>query len=425
MLNAALKIGQIGDILDDSGAVESIHYFSNRNFSDFDILLVKVSKLYKELTENFKLAHSLEYARIDAFLDMTKTEFREFLNHGGLVLLFLDQIPMEKPVEPVTAFQLRNENEFSLLMLNSDDFDFHTKVGNEFGQLGDLEGLQAYFKFQYRFLWDQVAGTPLFKPKKGKGYAGFKSKVGKGWIYGLPQATRRPFVDGGTLSAIKTLREGIYNDISLQIPGWVERFLVGDEEKYAVLKKKLEKEQKLLQEKILENEQQLEQFLEIKRLIFTGDTALEQVVEDVFRRIGFNVSVPEGNNDDLNIVEKDFTAVVEIKGITKSAATSHAAQLEKWVSSYFADNHVEAKGILIVNAFKDLAPKDRKENAFPPDLVKFSTKKEHCLMVTLDLLNLYVDFENGLVTKEEIKVLLSTTVGILSYEPRFQSGQEK
>jgi len=426
MSDTKIKIGQIGDVV-NAFQVEKIDYFSNRNFSDFEVLLVKVSKLSRELADLLRLLHRPRHQELDAFLEWTRAELSMFFDHCGLVLLFVDQIPSINLVEPLEGFQMSNENEFSLMMLDANDFDLQHKVGKEFAPLHEFEELHKHFRFKYQFLWNKVAGTPIFKPKRGKGYAGFKFKVGKGWIYGLPEAMYQPSFDHITtrdfLSDIQQLYDKASKDSSaLKVPAWAEKYLIGNEQQYVVIKKELEKEKAELESKIIENEKQLEKFSELKRLLFAGDDALEQVVEDVFRNFGFKVVVPDGNNDDLNILEDDFTAVVEIKGLTKSASTANGMQLEKWVSNYGIDNNIVAKGILIVNAFKDLAPKDRKEKAYPADLLSFSTKRDHCLMLTLNLLNIYVDYERGFITKDEIKNLLSSTVGVLYYESRFNFG---
>ena len=157
----------------------------------------------------------------------------------------------------------------------------------------------------------------------------------------------------------------------------------------------------------------------MKRLIFAGDVALEEAVEQVFCGFGFNVMVPEGNKDDLNILEEDFKAVVEVKGLTKSASTSNAMQLEKWASNYGYENSIVPKAILIVNAFKELAPPDRKEKVFPNDMLDYSLPRNHCLMITLDLLNVYIDFKAGLINKAEIQQLIASTVGAFNYIPRY------
>ena len=47
----------------------------------------------------------------------------------------------------------------------------------------------------------------------------------------------------------------------------------------------------------------------------------------------------------------EVAIVAEIKGVTKSAAEKHAAQLEKWVAQYIEENEVSPKGMLIVNGF--------------------------------------------------------------------------
>jgi hypothetical protein len=325
------------------------------------------------------------------------------------------------------GFQMSNENEFSLMMLDTNDFDLQHKVGKEFVPLHEFEELRKHFRFKYQFLWNKVAGTPIFKPKRGNGYGGFRCRMGKGWIYGLPEAMHQPSVDHTSSLAFSNDIQQLYDkgrkdSSALKVPARAEKYLIGNEQQYVAIKKELEKEKAELESKIVENEKQLEKFSGIKRLLFAGDDDLEQVVEEAFRSFGFKVFVPDGNKDDLNIVEDDFIAVVEIKGLTKSASTGNGMQLEKWVSNYGIYNNIVAKGILIVNAFKDIAPKDRKEKAFPADLLSFSTKRDHCLMLTLDLLNIYVDFERGFITKDEIKNLLSLTVGVLYYAPRFNFG---
>jgi len=56
---------------------------------------------------------------------------------------------------------------------------------------------------------------------------------------------------------------------------------------------------------------------------------------------------------------KGKIAVVEVKGLGKSAAENNAAQLEKWVSEYYLTKGIKPKGILIVNAYKDVPFKEQ------------------------------------------------------------------
>jgi len=421
-----LKIGEIGETV-NAESVERLRYFSNRNFSDFDVLLIRTSALAAELADISKMSHRIEYPELDEMLETAKGDFAEFLDHGGLAFVFVDRDPKQRWGQALTDFQLSYENELSLVGLDHEKFSLHYKSGNEFGPMYELEEFGKHFGFKYRFLWDEVDGTGMIKTKRGaKGFAAFRKKVGAGYVYGLPEAGYRPLFNSSERATFnKVLKDLIeatrkIDSDSLTVPDWANEFVFGDEGKYADLKKELERERAELDERIGQNEKDLKKFIEIKSLIFAGDAVLEQCVEDVFREFGFNVTVPEGNKDDLNILEDDFKAVVEIKGSTKSASTAHVMQLEKWATNYGLANGIMPKAILVVNAFKDVPIKDRKGKVFPRDLLEFSIPRKHCLLQTIDLLHLYVDFKAELISKEEIKQLLSDTVGVLKYEVRLK-----
>jgi len=86
----------------------------------------------------------------------------------------------------------------------------------------------------------------------------------------------------------------------------------------------------------------------------------------------------------------DRIAVVEVKGIIGSAAEKHAAQLEKWVSEYYASSGKKPKGILVVNAFRNIPLQNRDETVFPDQMLPYCEHREHCLLTGLQLLGLYL-----------------------------------
>lgn len=104
--------------------------------------------------------------------------------------------------------------------------------------------------------------------------------------------------------------------------------------------------------------------------------------------------------------------VVEIKGVNGSAAEKHAAQLEKWVSSYYEENAIKPKGILIVNAYKEKALKDRPTDTFPHQMLNYSQQREHCLLSSIQLLGLYYEFKSNPDKKEELIDKLLSHVGV-------------
>lgn len=120
----------------------------------------------------------------------------------------------------------------------------------------------------------------------------------------------------------------------------------------------------------------------------------------------------EIGRDDLIIKYNEKIAVIEVKGVSKSAAEKHVTQLEKWVSEYHLKNEIKAKGILVINAFKDVPLSERKEKPFPDQMLPYSQKREHCLITGLQLLGLYLDCKNNPIKKEEIIEILFCTDGI-------------
>lgn len=199
-----------------------------------------------------------------------------------------------------------------------------------------------------------------------------------------------------------------------ELPDWVkENFQLPNE---MFLKNKIKAastEIEILIEKKQEAEKALET-LESKKYLLTGSgNELEELVRSLFIELDFEVFDVEEGRDDLIVKYKELVAVIEIKGVSKSAAEKHAAQLEKWVSSYFENNGVRPKGILLVNAFKDIPLNHRNENAFPNQMLKYSTQREHCLLTTVQLLGLYYDCLAHPEKKDETINQLFSTIGVM------------
>jgi len=117
----------------------------------------------------------------------------------------------------------------------------------------------------------------------------------------------------------------------------------------------------------------------------------------------------------------DQTVIVEVKGVTKSAGEKNAAQLEKWLSTYLADNEIKAKGILLVNAFRELPLDNRTQDAFPSQMIPYSTQRNQCLVTTLQLSSLLLYCRQNPQEKDNVIQDLIGTVGV--YE-KFNNWQQ-
>lgn len=224
----------------------------------------------------------------------------------------------------------------------------------------------------------------------------------------LDQASR--FIEA-VVEVLVALRREL-GDFSL--PGWASAVLVSGEQAQRELLTEKQRTLEDAQRAVSEQDKRIAS-LERRKLLFTGTgRALELVVREALEALGFKVEEPAAGRDDWIARAAEGTAVVEVKGVAGSSAERHAAQLEKWVSGYYAVDEEPAKGVLIVNAFRDLPLADRAGEAFPEQMIPYSTARGHCLMTSSQLLGMWDAVDRDASRAEGLRQLLLTTVGRLS-----------
>ncbi|MDE9364446.1 hypothetical protein PZ938_02405 [Luteipulveratus sp. YIM 133132] len=152
----------------------------------------------------------------------------------------------------------------------------------------------------------------------------------------------------------------------------------------------------------------------------TGRT-LELRVREVLELLGGVVSEPEHGRDDWRVEFPEGKAVVEVKGVTKSAAEKHAAQLEKWAANALQESGEVHKGILVVNTWRELPLAERKEQDFPTQMIKYSTSREHCLTTGLQLFVIKEQIESGDAAAEAWRKKILATNGRLEDVPDWRT----
>ena len=171
----------------------------------------------------------------------------------------------------------------------------------------------------------------------------------------------------------------------LEVPDWYDSYVLPDE----VLKRRALQESEHHIDSLLAERDELQLRLararEPKRLIAATGTALEDAVRWAFHALGATTLSGRPARTDFVLECAAGVAVVEVKGLTKSAAEANAAQLEKWVSEYVEEHGTVPKAILVVNAYREVPPPDR-DPAFPPQMLPYAQRRGHCLMTGLQLL---------------------------------------
>ena len=151
-----------------------------------------------------------------------------------------------------------------------------------------------------------------------------------------------------------------------------------------------------------------------KVLIYGQGDALEKQVSKAFEFIGFEIQEAIEGRADLRVTYDDKAAVVEVKGLSKSAAEKNAAQLEKWVSEEIASGADHPKPILVANTWRNKRPDERSEVDFPDQMLKYVGDRGHCLISGSQLLSMVRAAIRDPEKKKEIATELMSTVGTIS-----------
>lgn len=291
--------------------------------------------------------------------------------------------------------------------------------GNQIEYLGNpiFKDLWTKFsdKLSYEATYKNQFGYPLFKVKGTDNFVGSYIPHKNGNIIFLPQIKISSIQDAVELTAIlRSIDRELNKKIeqSEALPSWSTNFKLPNEvDKINELTKHEARLSEVLQ-KIEKTKASLKEIDELKYLFTSTGSVLEQKVGKVFAMLGFEVAEGVPGRDDLILKYKDRVAVVEVKGVTKSAAEKHAAQLEKWVSEYIGIKEDIPKGILVVNAYKDTPLHERTEKAFPAQMLDYCKRRNHCLLTGLDLLAILFYTQNNPNKKEEIIDDIFNTCGV-------------
>lgn len=200
-------------------------------------------------------------------------------------------------------------------------------------------------------------------------------------------------------------------DEEMDLPGWAQNIYILDEK--VKLKKQNTIENKIAKlEKELDKERiAVQEVQKYKLLLTSSGTTLEEIVKQVLDELGFTILEAEKGRSDIIAKYGEVAIVAEIKGVTKSAAEKHAAQLEKWVAQYIEENEVSPKGMLIVNGFCDMPLNERLEDVFPQQMLKYCVSRGHVLLTSTQLLCLYIEVCKNPICKEERITELLSCVG--------------
>ncbi|MFF1466858.1 hypothetical protein [Streptomyces mirabilis] len=284
---------------------------------------------------------------------------------------------------------------------------------------------QAKDWFVYRGFLTNYPGDPAFTVKGTDKVVGSIQKCDSGgWIFVMPEPwCPRPFdedydspqvTDGGWLEAPRIMVDwavSLTNQSEEEKPDWAEdyRFTDTAERVARLVKLNNELEQILAKIDSVKAEQAEDDLWKV--LIYGQGPALEKQVSAAFELLGFSQLEAVDGRADLRLSWDGQPLVVEVKGLTKSAAEKNAAQLEKWVSEEISSGANHPKAILVANTWREARPDERTEVSFPNQMHKYARDRNHCLVTGAQLLSMVRTVMRHPEKKAEIVSELMSTVG--------------
>lgn len=393
-----MRVGEIGGTF---SSTTEITFSKKTNFLDYDLIVVDYYTLLKQARELTGLIIKEIKAELDEYIRLRKvpivyhniSENQMYLkSEGGY-----NKQPMSfSSLAPVPDVKFISKDGFRLEIVSSTPFSTF------------LNKYQSNFKYNA-----VITGTGLKSilqtPFSKMCIAGYDEKSVILPSIKIAAATQEAAFFKELLECMHQVKNVNENEL----PEWSKKYYLPNEkdtvEAIDTMKKSIEK----LEQELLNKELLLGDLRQDKQLFTATGAELENTVKRIFTEMGFTTIEAEDRRDDLILNHGDTTFIFEIKGLSKSAAEKNAAQLEKWLSEFRINKEGIAKGILLVNTFRNDPLNERTGDSFPHQMIPFSTKRDHCLMTTIDLMILYFKFKAHQLSTEDVSALLLSTNGVL------------
>ena len=408
---------------------------SNLSFLDYDAIVINTRSLatrYEAKSYDGSFRGKRKISDDESFLmreefDRTKIQMIEFLKQGKNVFILLDRNENCYIYSGRTEYKGTGRNArvingleefdvFSFLPINikptmvvGETFNIvcRTPYASFFQETAHLSYYAAYFTAPKQ-------STLLTIPNSDKAVSAvFEYEKGKiillpcPYTYKTEEASKK--YGKKYLDALFELNHALMAcEDSYSLPLWTDGLKILDEEDQ---EKKLEQDLKKLENikaVIAKHEALINKIRRKKILLTASGTMLEEVVKETLQEIGFALHESEVGRSDIIASYNGVDVVAEIKGVSKSAAEKHAAQLEKWVAQFTEEKEHSPKALLIVNGYCDTPLSARTEEVFPDQMLKYCKSREHALITTTQLLCLYIEIkDNPSCARERITELLS------------------
>lgn len=218
------------------------------------------------------------------------------------------------------------------------------------------------------------------------------------------------------IEAISSIR-----DFNEDVPNWVSNYKILKMNKLKSIIDESENKIQKISIKVKKVKTKFSHLEQIRNILLIGDgKALEKVVNQVLKEIGFNpIEGPVGKHDIIfSYEDKKFLA--ETKGSTSSTSEKNIKQLQAKKTEYEAQEKEKVKGTLIINPWRQYLP-DERENKdrtiYPDALMSLVNIWEISMLTTMQLLEIYkLHLEKKLDKKKLAETWFNTVGPVKGYD---------
>jgi len=175
-------------------------------------------------------------------------------------------------------------------------------------------------------------------------------------------------------------------------PDWIEDYKLPIEsiqERREGLRTKIRN----LYDKLIKVNQQLNELLIFRQLLYETGIPLQNIIKRAFEFIGIPVTKPKYSNADHAIEFGNVVFLLEVKGKKDAIDIKDLRQLTSYIDEWYYEkkpSDPDCKGILVGNPWREVNPKERNQIFFTQDAVSQAKRRQDVLITTLFLFDLVV-----------------------------------
>jgi pSer/pThr/pTyr-binding forkhead associated (FHA) protein len=196
-----------------------------------------------------------------------------------------------------------------------------------------------------------------------------------------------------TSNGAKSLMSTTKESLNATVPEWCNRYFAGELTRLSKELTDLNEQVRYANQKIKEVEGRVSLAKGLRNTLLTSTG--EELVEGcgrVLSLLGWKVKISDDDKSELRIeTDEKHTCIARIVYTESQADRTHLGQLSISQTRYWCEQGIEPKGILIVSRSGENGPHSLTANDMNSELADYASKKNVCLMTTLQLLAIFKD----------------------------------